>query len=271
MIPTDTIAKLDECFTALSELCTPLTGAEWATPTDLPGWDVKDNLSHIIGTERMMQGLPATPHRAPPMPYVRNAIGEAGEHEVDARRGLPGATVLAEWNELAALRLRTLRAGDDAYFGQEMMNPTGPGTLADFLHVRVLDCWVHEQDMRRALGRPGHLAGPAAEHTIDRLLRTMPIVVGKRAATPEGRAVELRITADPVLGGVTRTLVYEVQNGRAAAVATPQQPPLAIVTIDTEGFLVLATGRRTADRVPGEVAGDVVLGTAVLSNLNMMI
>jgi uncharacterized protein (TIGR03083 family) len=271
MIPTDTIDKLAECFAALSDLGAQLSETDWAAPTDLPGWDVKDNLAHIIGTERGLQGLPFTAHRSPTRDYVRNPIGEAGEHEVDARRGMSGAEVLQEWNQLAALRLGTLRAADDAYFAREMINPTGPGTLADFLHVRVLDCWVHEQDMRRAVHRPGHLGGPAAEHTIDRLLRTVPIVVGKRAATPEGRAVAFHITADPALGGVVRDLVCEVQNGRAAVVATPQQPPLATITIGTEGFLVLATGRRTADQVTATIEGDQELGRAVLGKFNMMI
>ena len=114
--------------------------------------------------------------------------GQFNEAEVATRRANSGREVLAEWNALADLRLDTLRTADDAYFAREMMNPTGPGTMADFLQIRVLDCWIHEQDMRRAVERPGHMVGPAAEHTIDRLVRTIPIVVGKRAATPGGPA-----------------------------------------------------------------------------------
>src|SRR4029079_2733809 len=125
------------------------------------------------------------------------------------------------------------------YFAKEMSTPTGPGTMADFLHVRVLDCWIHEQDMARALAGPGHLGGAAAEHTVDRLLRTIPIVVGKRAATPEGRAVIIDI-----IGGVQRHIVCEVKDGRAAMVDAPALDPLATITLDSEVFIVLATGRR---------------------------
>ncbi len=100
-----------------------------------------------------------------------------------------------------------------------MMTPTGPGTMADFLAIRILDCWLHEQDIRRALGRRGNLDGAAAEHTIDRLIRTLPIVVGKRAACPEGAAVTVRIT-----GPVERIVHCEVHDGRAAIVDAAGRP-----------------------------------------------
>jgi uncharacterized protein (TIGR03083 family) len=266
MIPTTTIDTLQSCFDALSALGAELTEAEWKTATDLPAWTVQDNLSHLVAIERMLQGLPGTAHRTDALGHVRNPIGEANEHEVDSRRSRTGAEVLQEWNEVVALRMATLRGGDDAYFDQPAMTPTGPGTLADFLHIRVLDCWLHEQDMRRAVGKPGHLSGPAAEHTIDRLIRTVPIVVGKRAGTPEGGAVVIDIT-----GGVQRHLVCEVREGRAALVATPTAAPLATITLDTEAFAVLATGRRTAAQVPADISGDTELAERVLAQFNMMI
>lgn len=266
MIPTETIDTLEHCWRSISDLACQLSEAEWKTASDLPGWTVQDNLSHLIGFERVLHGLPATNHHVPKPEYVRNAIGEMNEHEVDSRRALPGADVAREWNDLVELRLAALRAGDDAYFAVEMMNPTGPGTLADFLHVRVLDCWLHEQDMRRAVGRPGNLGGPAAGHTIDRLIRTIPIVVGKRAATPEGGAVVIDIT-----GGVQRHVVCEVRNGRAALVDNPTAAPLATITLDTEAFTVLAGGRRTSTDVSAAVEGDEALAGRVLSQFNMMI
>jgi len=266
MIPTATIDALVECFTALSALGDELTESQWKSPTDLPGWTVQDNLSHLIAIERSMHGLARTEHRATDLGNVRNPIGEANEHEVDSRRGLRGEAVLAEWNEIAGLRTAALRAADDEYFDAPAMTPTGPGTVADFLSIRVLDCWVHEQDMRRAVGRPGHLSGAAAEHTIDRLLRTIPIVVGKRAATPEGGAVVLEIG-----DGVERRVVCEVTGGRASLVDAPTTEPLATISLDTESFLVLATGRRTADQVTASVTGDADLAARILGAMNMMI
>ena len=267
-IPHDSIDKLEQTWHAISEVCADLTEAQWRTPTDLAGWSVHDNVAHLIGTERMLQGLPRTDHRAGVLGHVRNPIGEANEHEVDARRSHAGAAVLAEWNELVALRLATLRAGDDAYFAVPTATPTGPGTVADFLHIRVLDSWAHEQDIRRALDRPGGYDTASAAHTIDRLTRTLPIVIGKRAGTPEGAAVTVEIT-----GPVARTLTYEVTNGRAGPVDSPSSPPVATVRLPADTFAVLALGRRSAATVAANITllGDRELGQRVVDQLNMMI
>ncbi len=273
MIPTDTIDKLADCFAALSELGSQLSEDQWKKPTDLEGWSVQDNLSHLVAIEKVLEGLPGTSHKAPAVAHVKNPIGESNENEIDSRRHLSGAEILAEWNDIAARRLATLRSADADYFAASAMTPTGPGTLADFLHIRVLDCWVHEQDMRRAVGLPGHLAGPAAEHTIDRLIRTIPIVVGKRAATPEGASVVIDITADAVHGGVSRHIVCTVSNGRAVISDIESDNVLARLTMDTETFLILATGRRTLAAVEGNVtfSGDRDHGRRVAEALNMMI
>jgi hypothetical protein len=58
MIPHDTIDALAMCFTTLSELGSHLSEPEWKTATDLPGWSVQDNLSHLVAIERTLQGLP---------------------------------------------------------------------------------------------------------------------------------------------------------------------------------------------------------------------
>jgi hypothetical protein len=127
---------------------------------------------------------------------------------------------------------------------------------------------VHEQDMRRATGHAGNLDGAAAEHTIDRLIRTIPIVVGKRARTPEGATVVLRLT-----GPVERRIPVTVIDGRAKVVDAVPADVAAEVAMDSEAFVVLATGRAEADALADRwhVTGDHDLGAAVVSNLNMMI
>ena len=198
----------------------------------------------------------------------KNAIGEHNENEIDVRRSQSGAQVLEEWNSVSSNRITQLRAADDAYFETPMMLPTGPGTLGDFLSIRILDCWVHEQDMRRATGIAGNEGGPAAEHTIDRLIRTLPIVVGKRAATPEGASVVIAIT-----GSVQRNIPITVINGRATIVTAPPADVLCTVQLDSNAFTALATGRQTADQLANRlhISGDNDLGQRVVTQLNMMI
>jgi uncharacterized protein (TIGR03083 family) len=260
-----TISKLYATWESITELCSTLDEPGWKTMTLCPGWTVQDNLSHLIAVERMLAGMPATEHRADTTEHVKNPIGEFNEHEVDVRRPLTGAQVLAEWRDIVTQRRQFLDAADDEYFETKTMTPTGPGTMADFLHIRVLDCWGHEQDMRAALGVPGHQGGPAAEHTVDRLIRTLPVVVGKRAATPEGRGVVISIT-----GPVERTMPILVTDGRAAIVDLVVDP-IATVTMDSMTFVALALGRKTADECTWTSTGDATIAGRIASQLNMMI
>lgn len=268
MIPTRTIDTLEQTWRSMTEFCAGLTEQDWKTPTQLPKWTVQDNLSHIIGTESSMHGLPRPDHTAADKSHVRNPIGDMNEDDVDVRRHLSGAEVLAEWRSVMEMRLSLFRSADEAYFAQEAMTPTGPGTLADFLHIRVLDCWAHEQDMRRALGRPGNQGGPAAEHTIDRLIRTIPIVVGKRAGTPEGGCVVIRIT-----GAVQRTVATKVVEGRAQIVPNLPDDALCDISMDSDTFAQLAMGRAGIDELATgvSISGDAELAHRVVSQFNMMI
>lgn len=261
----ETLSKLYATWDSITDLCRTLDESEWKTLTLCPGWSVQDNLSHLIGTERMLAGLPATEHRSAGGDHVKNPIGEFNEHEVDVRRSMKGAEVLAEWRDIAAQRRAFLDAADDSYFNTSAMTPTGPGTMADFLHIRVLDCWAHEQDMRLAVGKPGNEGGPAAEHTVDRLIRTLGIVVGKRAGTPEGRGVVIELT-----GPVQRTIPMLVTGGRAAIVDHVAEP-MATLSMDSMTFLALALGRRSADECTFATTGDATLAQRIASQLNMMI
>src|SRR4249919_2057034 len=119
MDATRTTDMLDETWQSVIALGETLTPEEWERATDCPGWTVKDHLSHMIGTERMMQGLPTADTDPGERPYVKNPIGQSNEREVEARRAMAGADVLAEFEDMVALRLKTLRSADEAYFGEE--------------------------------------------------------------------------------------------------------------------------------------------------------
>lgn len=215
-----------------------------------------------------MSGRAPTSHRTTNLSNAKNSIGEDNEHEVDARRSWTGERVLSEWNEVVAERINILRSADDAYFENTSDGPTGPAPLRDYLEIRVLDLWTHEQDMRRALGLPGHQSGLAAEHTLDRLIRSVPTVVGKRAQTPEGKTVVFHLT-----GGVQRSFAITVIEGRAKIVETIPDDALCTISMTSDVFLQLATGRATHDELQTEIVidGDSDLGQRIVSQFTMMI
>jgi uncharacterized protein (TIGR03083 family) len=174
--------------------------------------------------------------------------------------------VFAEWKATAAERAHQLQTADAEYFAKPMMMPTGPGTLGDFLDIRILDLWIHDQDIRRALNITGNHGGPCAEHTIDRLIRTLPIVVGKRAATPEGDSVSITIS-----GAVQRTIYVSVSEGRANIVAAKPATMSCEISMDSTVFTALATGRKLSTELNWTSTGDTALAQRIVSQLNMMI
>lgn len=268
MIPTDTINKLAETWLSISDFCAVLTETQWKTPTQLPNWTVQDNLSHLIAFESEFHGLPRHEHTATDKSHVKNALGDSNEDDVDYWRSFTGAEVLSEWKNISTARINEMRNADDAYFAREVMSPVGPSSIADFLHIRVLDCWTHEQDMRRALGILGHQSGPSAEHTIDRLIRTVPMVIGKRAGTAEGESVVIHIT-----GHVQRIITTTITDGRGHITNIAPDTSRCDISMDSDTFLQLATGRATYNEVSKNVSvsGDIDHANRVLTQFSMMI
>ena len=217
----------------------------------------------------MMRGEPspdATPVRTD---HLHNPIGEVNEVWVESRRDRPGAEVLEEFRELAASRVAELRALTPAQLDEIGPTPVGMAPFRTFIAVRVMDSWAHEQDMRRAVARPGHLAGPVVEHSLDRVALAMPMVVGKRAGAPDGSSVVF------VVEGEAGRVVPVVVDGRAAVVETAPDQPTVTLTMDVETYAALGFGRWDPDEAldAGRVTieGDRDLGDAVVRGMNFMI
>jgi uncharacterized protein (TIGR03083 family) len=268
------IDHLGAIWASIGGLCQGLSEEEWALPTSCPGWSVQDHLSHLAGIEALLLGRPqpSRPVTAVPWPpsYVHNDLGEANEAAVEFRRPWAGAQVLEEFLDLSAARLEVLREMSDEALDEESWTPIGPGTVRDLLAIRAFDTWVHEQDMREALRRPGDLDTPAARHALDRCFLALPYVVGKRAAAPEGSTVVFEVT-----GATTGTLAVGVTDGRAAALDAPPGNPTTGIRGDFVTITRLCCGRVDPAGVleRGEVAfsGDADLGRRVVECLSFMI
>jgi uncharacterized protein (TIGR03083 family) len=145
----------------------------------------------------------------------------------------------------------------------------GPGTVADLLRFRIFDCWVHEQDMRRALDHPGDLDSPAARQALDMMLGVLPYIVGKKAGAPDGSTVVLVLT-----GPLPATAAVEVVGGRARPVDPVPVDPTVTLALASDAFARLACGRLDPAEalVTGAVAidGDIALGGEIVRQLNYM-
>ncbi len=264
------VDKMEAVWKSITELCTPLTEAEWKTGTDCPGWSVQDQLSHLVGAERHFMGYPRPDHTPADLSHVKNESGERNEAVVDFRRSWSGAKVLEEFREVTAERLNMLRNASAADFAVEMQTPLGPGTLLSLIEIRAFDAWAHEQDMRRALMRPGHLEGPVAEHSVGRCASAIPFVVGRKSQAPDGSTVVFDIT-----GSAGRILTVGVDGKRANVLDTPPANPTVKLTMDVETFACLGCGRwdpeETLQANKVGIEGDRALGETIIRQINFMI
>jgi uncharacterized protein (TIGR03083 family) len=263
------VDRLEQVWESIDAACTGLDEAQWKTRTDLPGWSVQDNLVHISAIESSILGRPAPDHAPPELDHVKNEVGRRNEVWVDSRRSWSGADVLAEFREVTGARLDQLRGSSKADFDAESWTPAGPGTVRDLLPFRAFDSWAHEQDIRRAVDRPGDLDGPVADFAFRRIVDALPFVVGKKVHPPDGTAVVFEVT-----GSWPITVAIAMDGGRAKPLPAPPGAPDTTLTMDAETLACLGMGRwdpaGALDRGKVTVAGDRALGRAVVEQMNFM-
>jgi uncharacterized protein (TIGR03083 family) len=262
------IGLLETVWSSIDSLCSGLGDDEWDRPTDCPGWTVRDQVAHMLGTEGMLAGraAPESERDAASLPHVRNPIGAANETWVEGWRDRPGPEVLAAFREITAVRLAALRAMTPEEWDAEGFTPEGPGPYRGFMEIRVFDCWFHEQDIREALGVPGGLTGPVADLALGRVPKALPYVVGKKAGAPDGSTVVFEVEGTVHAVGV---------DGRAALLAEVPAAPTVCLTLDRRTFGRLAGGRWSGDRARTEgsvqIEGDADLAHRILDNFGYTI
>lgn len=270
MSDQEIIDNIERVWRSIMELCSTFTAHEWHTPTDCPGWTVQDQVAHMLGSESRLLGRPAPEHTPQHTGHVKNDMGQRNEVWVDWYRSWPGEQVLAAYREVTGARLRVLRAMQAEDFAATTQTPIGPGTMRDLLHIRIFDAWVHEQDIRRAVKRPGHLEGPVAVHAIGRVAMAMPYVVGRKVQPGDGTTVRFEVT-----GPAGRTVTIKMEGSRARELADPSAAPTIRLTMDAETFACLGCGRwKPADALQdGRIRfdGDTSLGRAMVEQMNIMI
>ena len=263
-------AALAETWASLAGVGLDLEPQEWGRPTACPGWSVQDQFSHLIGIERMLLGEAAPTWNEPLGDHVKNDLAASHEPWVAVRRSLDGEAVRVEFVAVTTRRLAALAARTPEEWAVVGYSPAGDVPYAEFMRLRVFDCWVHEQDVRTALGRPGGSGGLASTMALDQVQSAMGFVVGKKAAAPEGSVVSFTLTGPP---GDERRFTLAMADGRATTVAEDLAPTLT-VTLSALDFMRLGCGRVTAAQVDAAgglgVAGDAVLAQAVVNSMNFM-
>lgn len=233
---------LREEFAAIAELGDGFDEATWDTPSCLPGWTVKDNLSHLLGTEAMLAGHETPTVDISHLDHVRNPVGQANEAWVESLRGVPGAEVVARFRTVTAERLGALEAMTQADFDAPSWTPAGPDeTYGRFMRIRHYDCYCHELDMRDAAGVQDRTDGDHVAMALTEPVAALGYIVGKKAGVPSGSTAAIHLT-----GPAEASYFVEVGD-RAQVVDSLDGDPTASITLDANLFLRLTGGRCPAE------------------------
>jgi len=269
------LGAFEETIQSLDTVLADLGPDDWHRPTGCPGWDVQDVVSHLVGVENQLAGLPDPEHELPEgLAHVRHDDGRGLEIAVDFRRGLAPAEILSQFRESTerglALRRSRPRGADEITegpFGWKM-------PYWQLLSIRTFDCFAHEQDVRRAVEQPGNLDGEAAGVTRDLIASFLPGVLASRVEGLADREVVINVGGSPsghAHGGADRlTIAAGTPASATPASATPASgtpasgAPLATtLTMPFSELVALVCGRADVDHTRIAVSGDAELAAQV--------
>ncbi|WP_101523243.1 maleylpyruvate isomerase family mycothiol-dependent enzyme [Nocardioides houyundeii] len=248
-------------FTTLLE---ELDDDDWARPTDLPGWDVHAVAAHTAHLESLLVGTPHAEVELVESGHLKSPMGTFTEQGVVARRDASPDQLINEIRESATSRNTALLADpprDPDAVAPGLFGAIGWSTRT-LLRNRPLDVWMHEQDVRRAVGRPGNLDSPAARHSAEYLAESLGFVLAKKVRAPVGTTVALEVA------GLPRRVACVAPDGRGRLLAETASDEIdATIHCDLESFLLLAGGRRRPEPGLVRVGGDTDLGLRVVESL----
>lgn len=264
------VDALDQTWTSINRTLRTRTAEAYDAPTPCPGWTVRDVLSHLIGFELMLRGDPVPEHVGSWPEYVKNPVGELNEAYVLAFREKPGIEVLDLFMDTTTSSLERLRALSDEEWERVGWSPEGERPYHRFQETRVLDSWIHLQDIRDALLEPSDDHGPGEEIVVNRFEAALPFVLGKKADAPEGTLVQINLS-----GRLGRSILLGVVDGRARALEHSSTTPNLELTTPVALFWRRAAGRISADAFLNasatDVRGDKALARAIAEGLTVMI
>lgn len=287
---TELVTAYRHVLTSFADLAEGVRPAEWDLDTSCPGWSVKDHLAHVVhiedylsGSDHPAAGWEAHDHAAEiraikvgDPAHVKHEFAVWMEQGVQARRGRDARDLLDELHGLIDLRSAQLYDADleldtpcRSVLGQQ-------ARFEDLVRLRLVDIWLHEQDIRESVGRPGSLDSIGASQFITNLEHSFGRILVKRVGAEPGTVVIVESTG-PVTARIGcrvglddegRAHGHGLFSGQVEEESEPEGPEHATtIAMSTDEFTRRAAGRRSTDQTHYVVHGDEDLARRVVDAL----
>ena len=231
---------------AFCRLLSSLGEEDWKKPV-LRDLDIQGLVGHLIGVEDDVQrGLAGDP-----------AVADAGHVESTQgaavrQAGRSLALTRDEWRRAADRTLEMARAASREQAAKVAVHGMRL-PLRELLVVRAFELWVHDNDIRRAVGLPPSVPDTPVLRLMSDLAARMLPYAATRTGLREPVDVHLVLTGP---GGGT----WEVAVGQS-----PPDPVAVTIVTDAVGFCRLAANRATAADLDLYVTGDSGRAAGVLA------
>ncbi|MCY7365151.1 MAG: TIGR03084 family protein, partial [Frankiaceae bacterium] len=191
-MPPSLPALLDDLRAEQADLRALVADADLDTPTPAEGWDVRDTVAHLAGTD--VEALKAATR---PEEFLAGLAEAAKDVEgfltaqLTARRGLSREELMADWQvsfDAMVHAFACVPAGTKVPWYGPPMSP------ASFATARLMEYWAHGQDVVDALGAE-RTPTDRLRHVCHLGLRTRGFAYANRGLTAPAEPVALELTA----------------------------------------------------------------------------
>ncbi|MFN2543271.1 MAG: maleylpyruvate isomerase N-terminal domain-containing protein [Actinomycetota bacterium] len=172
---------------------------QWDRPSRLDGWATRDIVAHLAASEAGAAATLGGEPAAEIEEFLKSerdglTLERFNDWTVERRRDAPFRAVVAEWGQNAdAMLTRASRIPEGEWATRRVTWVTGEIPARFLLQSRVMEWWVHGEDIRAS----GGLA-PRREHwpifcTNDLAIRTLPWALGLAGLRFERRSIRFEL------------------------------------------------------------------------------
>jgi uncharacterized protein (TIGR03083 family) len=215
----------------------------WEAPSVSEGWRNRDILAHLAATEVAASAVMAGESWTEVEEFIQGQEGVSltadsfNAFTVARRADVPFRQVVTEWGRAADLFLaRASKVPTEEWATRKVPWLAGPIGVSYLIQSRVMEWWLHGEDLRVGGGNPPRLEHPPIYCVNDLAVRTIPYALGLAGLSFPGKSV--RVDLEGVGGG-------SWHRGLAAReMPPPGKEPDALIAGQGHAFALVA-GRRT--------------------------